>query len=451
MRWGLRGSIVAAFAAGALLVSALLAVGTYATSRHYLVKQRERAALRQAFTNASALRSSLSTRGISVGAALESLAQPATTSTYVRMRGAWFSTAMTDLGTRPVDGVAEVVARGSVGLAWTDATDVPAVVVGVPIAASSAEYYEVNQVGELDSTLRTLATILLAAAAVATVAGAFLGWYAARRVLRPLDQVGEAARRIEAGDLDTRLPVGPDPELRRIATSFNAMVDTVTAKMDHDARFAADVSHELRTPLTTLTTSLGVLQNAPELSSSSAIAVDLMTAELARFGGALEDLIALDRLDLGIDESVRERATVQSLVDAVLRRRRLGPVPVLGSGASVVEVDRAQVERALDNLVRNADAHGGGLAGIRLRQAADPVIEIHVVDAGPGIAEQDRERVFERFARLGARKDSGGTGLGLSIVRRTAENHGGSARCDAVPGGGADFVLTLPLVQEATA
>ena len=108
-----------------------------------------------------------------------------------------------------------------------------------------------------------------------------------------------------------------------------------------------------------------------------------------------------------------------------------------------VLVDRPQVVRAVGNLVRNANIHGGGVVRVRV-VAADGVVEVHVEDAGPGVHPDDRERVFERFARAGGQKAGTGSGLGLSIVRQTISNHGGHVTCTSSPAGGADFTVRLP-------
>ena len=109
----------------------------------------------------------------------------------------------------------------------------------------------------------------------------------------------------------------------------------------------------------------------------------------------------------------------------------------------LVDVDRRQVLRALINLLQNADLHGRGLTGVRVEAVGDHV-EFHVLDRGPGVPPEDRERIFERFARAGGAKAGTGSGLGLSIVARTASNHGGSVWCSQVAGQGAEFVLRLP-------
>jgi signal transduction histidine kinase len=322
--------------------------------------------------------------------------------------------------------------------------------VGIPLPAVDAEYYEVSVADELAGTLRTLGIALALCAALTTVAGALLGRAASRRVLAPLGEVTTAAVRVSAGDMSTHLKDTVDPDLAALVGSFNHMVDALRQRIQQDARFAADVSHELRTPVTTLTTSLSLLQNAPDLSPRAAHAVDLMADELARFRRALADLLVLGRLDAGAPENEPSVIGARALVrQALLSSDR--PVGVLEPDSEnradpLVEVDRPQLARALTNLFENADLHGGGLVRVRVLDRGG-YVDLHVEDKGPGVASADRRRIFERFARAGGQKAGTGSGLGLSIVEQTVRNHGGDVWCTDRGEGGATFVLRLPTVQ----
>lgn len=448
-RRGLRANVVAAFAAGALLISLILAFSTYFSARHYLIAQRERNALQQAYIDAALVKERLRTNGVNVAEVLAEIAQPSRTTVFVHKDGQWYSSDLTTEVHDATSDVASSVQAGDVALTWTDTGDRPNIVVGVPLEGVDADYYEVTYAKELSETLDTMGYALAISAAVTTIAGGVLGWYAARRVLRPLRQVALAAARISAGELDTRVEATDDPDLSTLTGSFNTMVDTVVERLDHDARFAADVSHELRTPVATLTTSLGVLQGDKHLSPSSATAVDLMAGELERFRGALEDLIALGRLDAGVRESEWEVLRVADLVAATLADNDIGDDVVIDVPDDLeIYGDRLQLHRALANLVRNAQTHGGGLTSVRA-VARRGEAEIHVADSGPGVPVASREHIFDRFSRLGARGATTGSGLGLSIVERTAQLHDGSVWCRDADPAGADFVLSLPLAPTA--
>ena len=445
-RLGLRSSVTAAFALGALLVSVALSLGTYVSARHLLLEQRERTALRQAYADAALVRDGLSTAGTSESEALGAVTPPAGASMYLHRRGEWYSSTLDQSGETLTSVVRPYVERGTVGLGWTDRTDPHAVVVGIPLPAVEATYYEVAVAQELDATLHTLALALAVGAAVTTLAGAALGRVASHRVLSPLHDVTAAATDIAAGDLQRRLSETDDPDLSVLVDSFNHMVTALHERIQRDARFASDVSHELRTPLTTLTTSLALLERARDLSPQAQRAVALMADELARFRQALEDLLALGRLEAGIDEAALVPTDPQELVRHALIGSGCSTQALVGDRTQhrTVLVDRPQMVRALVNLVRNAEIHGGGLAEVRI-DATDTHVDITIGDRGAGVPPDERQRIFERFARAGGTKAGTGSGLGLSIVAETAGRHGGQVWCGDRPGGGAEFVVRLPL------
>ena len=134
----------------------------------------------------------------------------------------------------------------------SSSADSPQIVIGVPLPAEHAAYFEVFSLDELASTLRTLAFALAAAALVTTLAGAALGRWASGRALRPLAGVTEAAVAIAGGQLDTRVEAGDDVDLQELASAFNRMTANLQERIEREARFTSDVSHELRSPLTTL-------------------------------------------------------------------------------------------------------------------------------------------------------------------------------------------------------
>lgn len=450
---GLRTSVTVAFALGALALSAALAFGTYFSARHFLIDQRERTALRQAYTDAARVRDSLLSSGAQVSDVLGSISQPTGTTILLHRDDRWYSSSLDDSGARATAAVREIVASGSAAVGWTDVTSPAAVVVGVPLPSVDAEYYEVAVASELGSTLRTLGLALAICAALTTVAGALLGRAASRRVLAPLGDVTSAAVRISSGDLDARLDPTDDPDLAALVGTFNHMVDALRERIQQDTRFASDVSHELRTPLTTLTTSLSVLESSSDLPPTAQTAVGLMSAELDRFRRALQDLLQLGRLDASVQDSDPATVEVVELVrQALLASGRLPSLLAVTSEqvpVPLVTVDRTLVLRALTNLFDNADTHGGGLVEVRVVERGG-YVDLLVADDGPGVDDEDRERVFERFARAGGRKAGTGSGLGLSIVERIVRNHGGSVWCASRPEGGACFVLRLPVTEEAS-
>jgi signal transduction histidine kinase len=444
----LRASVTLTFAVGALALSSLLAGGTYLLSRHLLVDQREQVALRQTFADAVVVRDGLRTAGADVSVVLASISPPPGTTLFLHQSGSWYSSSL-DVDVEAVEVVLDPVEGGQAAFGWTRRTDPAAVVVGTPIRAVDATYYEVAVASDLDRTLDVLRATLALSALLVTLAGAGLGRYVSRRLLKPLDDVTAAAASIAAGAIGTRLKAVTDADLATLVGAFNSMVDVLEERIRRDVRFAADVSHELRTPLTTLITSVELLHRAPDLSTTSRKAVDLMTAELDRFRRSLEDLLALGRLDAGVHDEdlvcVDLRRLVGHALESSGRDRSLLDIPP--DERPMVMVDERQVLRALTNLLDNADVHGGGLRTVRI-VTRPAFVDVHVVDHGPGVPEADQERVFERFARVGSRRSHPGTGLGLSLVAETMRHHGGAAWCFSHAGRGAIFAVRFPLHEE---
>lgn len=449
--WGLRTIVTVSFAAGALLLSLFLSTGTYFVVRHYLVDQRERTATRQAFADASFVRDGLLTSGAQVSDVLGNVSPPADSDIVVHRRGRWFSSSLQSGADAVPAASRRAVERGAAAVTWTPGVSGPVLTVAVPLPAVDAEFYEITDPTELTGTLATLRLVLITFALVTVGGGALLGRAASRRVLAPLDAVATATARISAGELSTRLASTQDPDLRTIVTSFNAMVSALDERIQRDARFAADISHELRSPLTTLVTSVDVLgRRRAELSERSQQALDLIVVELARFQHSLEDLLELGRIDAGVPRQSLADVDLRDLVRYALEAGHRDVVATTGPDPLVVRADKQQLSRALINLFDNADLHAGGLRAVDVQQS-DGWAQVCVDDEGPGVPLAERQRIFERFVRAGSRGSRRGTGLGLSLVAETVHAFGGTVRCADRPGGGARFVVRLPLVAESGA
>ncbi|MGY1624145.1 sensor histidine kinase [Geodermatophilus sp. SYSU D00965] len=445
---GLRARIVLGFAAGALLVSAVLVTTTWLLARGYLIDQRERSLTRQALADANVLSSRLATAGTDVGEAVAELVPSGGADVVVRSEDAWYSSSL-DVGARDVPAeLRAIVADGSAGTVRVDTASGPALLVGAPVPAAGVEFYELSPLTELQQVLRTLAAVLGAGALAATAAGAAFGVWASRRAVAPLEQVAAAATRIAGGELATRLPPTDDPDLVAIVASFNSMVDALAARIERDARFVADVSHELRSPLTGVVTAVEVLAaRRSELSPRAEQALALVEGELARFRQMLDDLLELARLDGAPPCERSAPVSMTTLVREVLAAsgRDAGLLAADPDEETTVVGDKTGLERAVRNLLDNADRHAGGPCAVYVRRCEDTVV-VSVDDAGPGVPPEERERVFERFARgpRAARRSLPGAGLGLAIVAETAARHGGAAWCSTAPEGGARFSLSVP-------
>ena len=225
-----------------------------------------------------------------------------------------------------------------------------------------------------------------------------------------------------------------------------SMVDSLRDRTDRERRLVADIAHELRTPLTTLITSVGVMARHEELlPERPRQALGLVSAELEHLRRLLDDLLALARAEAGIHGTDPEPLSLRELLTHTLTRRRFPADRLTVVDELTVAGRKLELERAIANLLDNADRHGGGLTAVTVRhEGADAVITVD--DAGPGVAPADRTRIFERFvtARIGRRAGTG-TGIGLALVAETVAAHKGSVGCVERPGGGARFIVRLPI------
>ncbi len=436
------------FGVGALVLSAALAASTFLIARDYLVGQRERTALRQAYVDAQLVRAQLQTAGTEVADVLERVDPPESGALIVRSGGECFSSSPLAGACDGVpDPLQDEVQAGRPAYLRTQFNGSPAVVIGLPLPAVDAVLYRVTSLEELDDTLHILGWILSGGAALAAVGGAGFGLWASRKVVRPLNAVAATTAEIAGGRLDTRLPPTTDPDLTTIVGSFNAMVDSLQQRIQKDARFAADVSHELRSPLTTLVASVEVLDGRrDELPPRSRQALDLVKAELGRFRRLLDDLLYLARADAGLDLGSAQAWPLPELLAHALRGAGQPASMLTGERTVLVRGDKTLLDRAFSNLIENAATHGRGLTGVSVLRSGDRVLTL-VDDQGPGVPVAERDRIFERFATSRAgRGSSSGTGIGLALATETITAHGGAVWCSDRPGGGARFVVSLPAV-----
>ncbi len=278
------------------------------------------------------------------------------------------------------------------------------------------------------------------------------------RLTRAHKDIAQAARRVAAGDLSARVtPLSSDREVAQLARDLNYMIERLEALLSSQRRFIAHAAHELRSPLTTLYGELSYALRRPRDQSSYQEVIEEALDSARRLKLLSEDLLTLVRLDASRIEPA-ERLHPADIIHEAMRTVRGAAgergVHILtsdtrGAGAAVTIQGRPlDLERMVRNLLENAVRHSppGGAVEVRVAARRDG-IEITVSDAGPGIPEDDTERIFEPFYR-GPRERASevpGTGLGLAIVREIARVHGGDvllAPRTARPG--ATFVIHLP-------
>ncbi|MGC1215754.1 MAG: HAMP domain-containing sensor histidine kinase, partial [Micromonospora sp.] len=415
-RLGLRARVTAAFAVGASLLAATMAFFSYDLTRRSLLDERERTAVRAAYFDSAVVRTGLDTDDPDVVAVLRSLDTGSVRRPLLQLNGRWHAR-NAEIGRADAipDDLQRLVRAGHPAVQRVRVDGQPTLLVGVPISATMS-YYELTSLRELEDTFQVVALTLTAVGIMVAGAGATLGWYATRHSVRPLTAVADAAERIAAGDFATRLDPATDPDLTRLSTSFNDMVDQLVRRIERDRRFAADVSHELRSPLQTLAAAASVLTRRREHHDErTATAAGLVADEIARFQRLVDDLMELARTER---PAQRQPVDVVALAREACRTRSLPERLLEISPGTTREwlVDRRRVEQVLLNLLDNALRYGGGPVAVRL-SAEEGTGVLEVDDEGPGVPVQDQEIIFDRFVRgraAHARADTDGTGLGLA-------------------------------------
>ena len=156
-----------------------------------------------------------------------------------------------------------------------------------------------------------------------------VGWWTSRRLLRPLGRITDAAGEIAAGDLDTRVAREGDPDLDRLADSFNDMADAVQARIEREARFASDVSHELRSPITALAAAAEVINGRRgELPDRTQQALDVVVGQVRRFDAMVIDLLELSRIDAGATDLHTEEVDIAALCTRIAARNGFADLPI---------------------------------------------------------------------------------------------------------------------------
>lgn len=442
---GLRCRVTTAAVGVAVVLSVVMAVGVWTTVSRQLLLEQEAATLTQALANAQQVRRGLPA-GLPATEVLAQLPREAPSTSLLKWGPDWISSSLnlaeSDL---PVEFRATVLA-GQLTQQRVTMDGNEWLAVGIPLPGSAA-YFEIFPLGELDRAYHVLGLALVVGALLLPFVALLVGWWAARAALRPLTGVAAAAEAFAEGDLEARMHPGEDPDLGRIAESFNRTAAALQRRVRSDARFAADVSHELRNPLTTMVNAMSLLQaHRRALPADARDAFDLLTAEMHRFERLVSDLLEISRSDVGAADVTLELVHPADLVEHTVPSRLQQRVAVAPAIRDVVVcTDKRRLERVVANLVDNAEKHGGGLTRVAIEPGSDE-IKICVDDGGPGVAPPDRERIFDRFARGpgGAQTAGDGVGLGLSLVaRHVALLNGSIAVCDS-PDGGARFVVSLP-------
>jgi two-component system sensor histidine kinase MprB len=301
--------------------------------------------------------------------------------------------------------------------------------------------------------LSDLALVLILISGAGVVVAAAAGTAVARTGLRPVERLTRATERVtRTGDLRP-IQVSGDDELARLTHSFNMMLGAVADARDRQRSLVADAGHELRTPLTSLRTNLELMMaseapGAPNLSEQDKTEIqEDLRAQLDELTQLIGDLVELAREEAA--QTVWEPVELVEVVEQALdrARRRAGDIQFEVSLQPWRLIgDAPALERAVLNLLDNAVKFSppNSTVRVRLGSAGDGFAVLEVADRGPGIAEHDLPRVFDRFYRSQEARTLPGSGLGLAIVQQAALRHGGEVLAGRAPEGGALFSLRLP-------
>ena len=321
-------------------------------------------------------------------------------------------------------------------------------VVDMPVMSPKDGPLRALAVSPLADVLRsteTLQQVLTVGVPALVVLVTLAAWVLVGRALRPVRVMTQCAAGIADATAPDRLVVPPTrDELGELAHTLNGMLDRLAEGARRQREFVSDASHELRSPIAATRTQLEVALAHPERCEPRAVLRGVL-AETTRLEVLVADLLALARLD--------ERQTLPheevDLDDVVLEdaaRVRAVPVDTRGVAAVKMRGERKSLSHLVRNLLDNAARHAASRVAVSTQVDGRDLV-LRVDDDGPGIPEADRARVFERFTRLSTSRsrDGGGAGLGLALVRRVAEQHGGVARADRSPEGGARLEVRFPL------
>ncbi len=274
------------------------------------------------------------------------------------------------------------------------------------------------------------------------VAVAVGAWPVANRLTRRLQALRTGVEVFGSGQLQHRVVVEGKDEVAALANSFNEAAQRIEDLVTSNRSLLANASHELRSPLARLKMAVSIMGDMPP--ERAAQLKDEIHQDIRELDTLVEEVLLASRLDA---RSEVEHTPVDLLGLVTEEARRVGAEvhADVVSSAQQYKADERLVRRAVRNLLENAKRYGGSEIDLELAYLPKQ-IEIRVCDRGPGVPQDQRDRIFEPFYRLpGHAEHAGGVGLGLSLVRQIAQRHGGQVRCEAREGGGSRFVIALPI------
>lgn len=264
-----------------------------------------------------------------------------------------------------------------------------------------------------------------------------------RRLTRRLSRLQQTVDAFGRGELDARATIAGNDEISQLAQGFNLAAERIEALLVAHKRLLANASHELRTPLTRIRLGVELLTDSTDRNGRIELKQDLCELD-----DLIEEILLASRLEAlpklaSADEELDLLALIAEECARYSRIEFTYPRSDGAKHAMCVHGDERLIRRLVRNLLENAHRHGAPPTSLQLR-LEDDTLELHLTDAGPGVMQGDRERVFEPFFRGRNAEENVGSGLGLSLVRQIAQRHGGDVVCGGRSDGGSEFVVTFP-------
>lgn len=435
----LRARIAVTHAAVSVAVATAVSLSLYEASAWYLTDQRETGAITRAVLDARAADLALRSATPPL-TALADIPAAGRSLPMLKQEGRWYAASVT---VPPERLPASLLAHASPDGALQRFDYGGDVFLAIAIPLDAALYVEVFPLEDLDRMLRAGAWILFGLTLLLGLIAAAFGSRLAARVVQPLTSLAVTARRIAAGDFSARMRLAGDPDLDPIASAFNDMAEAVQARVARERRFVANVSHELRSPVTAALGSAEILaMNRMNFDERTRGVVDVLVGQVRRMAGTLVDLLEISSAGQG-DALSLEAVDVAALCRQLLAAKGQ-PTELVQGGQAWALTDPKRLERILTNLIDNAMLHAGGVTSIVVEQAA-AVVRVHVLDVGPGIAEESLKSMFEPFTRGPQSGATPGAGLGLAIALESAQALGCPLEASNRDGDGCRFTLTMPL------
>lgn len=332
----------------------------------------------------------------------------------------------------------------------------------VPVAING-EHYSLHFFRTITTETRLLGfiqQILLVEMVLGLVLALFLGYFVSQRLLQPIRSMTDTVKSIEVSDLGTRLEVSDTKdELSELAVTFNRMLERIQQGFDQQQRFVSDASHELRTPVTVIRGYADMLSRWGRHDEETLQeGLEAIGSEAENMQELIEKLLFLARADQKRQILHKELLDMQALVGDVFRKMQMAVdshhLQLLANEPAMVLADKVTMRQMLRIFLENAVKYTPAGGVIRLSSCCSPddegYIELVIEDTGIGIAEEEQEKIFQRFYRVDSSRTKeagqpGGTGLGLSIAKWIADRHGIKIRVESQPGTGTRFTLKIPL------